>query len=140
MGLREDSRSEGGDGEGPVGTQGWGERCGNLKASVRALAFALSDSREPFRALGREVMSSNSHVQTMTLAAECRTDQGSQGKTPPGGDCHGTQMVWTRQMSFHPGPQDSLKDCTRGVRHRRAEDVLKGSGLSNRTQRSWWRP
>lgn len=47
--------SEGGDGGGPVGApERGGIRCGDLKASASALAFALSDSKEPFRALSRK--------------------------------------------------------------------------------------
>lgn len=45
--------SEGGDGREPVGApERGGIRCGDLKASARA--FALSDSKEPFRALSRK--------------------------------------------------------------------------------------
>lgn len=128
--------SEGGQTPAKVGMERdqWGPRggvkairCGNLKASVRALAFAPGDSREPCRALGREVTSSNSRIQTMTLAAERRTDQGGQGKTPPGGECQGTQMVWTRQMPFHPGPQDSPKGLHTRYETQKGRGCLEGA-------------
>ena len=47
--------SKGRDGGGPVGArERGGIQCRDLKASARALAFALSDSKEPFRALSRK--------------------------------------------------------------------------------------
>ena len=47
--------SKGRDGGGPVGAmERGGIRCGDLKASARALSFALSDSKEPLRAPSRK--------------------------------------------------------------------------------------